>query len=101
MILGVIKKVAEVNGIIALPPVRDTLSHLAMQVAMLEGLIEAENAEPESWPNGYVAQDRQAMYATMAWTTTNYYQLHQFRARACSAATRSSSRPTSACSITR
>ena len=74
LILGVIKKVAEVNAIIALQPVRDTLSHLATQVAMLEGLIEAENARPESWPNGYVAQDRQAMYATMAWTTTNYYQ---------------------------
>jgi 4-hydroxyphenylacetate 3-monooxygenase len=72
LILGVIKKVAEVNAIIGLQPVRDTLSHLAMQVAMLEGLIEAENARPETWKNGYISQDRQAMYATMAWSTTNY-----------------------------
>lgn len=72
LILGIIKKVAEVNSIIGLPPVRDTLAHLAVQVAMVEGLIEAENARPEQWPNGFVSQDRQAMYATMAWTTTNY-----------------------------
>lgn len=72
LILGIIKKVAEVNAIIGLQPVRDTLSHLAVQVAMLEGLIEAENAKPEVWKNGYISQDRQAMYATMAWTTTNY-----------------------------
>jgi 4-hydroxyphenylacetate 3-monooxygenase len=73
LILGVIKKVAEVNAIIGLQPVRDTLSQLAVQVAMLEGLIEAENARAELWPNGYIAQDRQAMYATMAWSTTNFH----------------------------
>jgi 4-hydroxyphenylacetate 3-monooxygenase len=72
LILGVIKKVTEVNALIGLQPVRDTLSNLAVQVAMLEGLIEAENAKPETWKNGYISQDRQAMYATMAWSTTNY-----------------------------
>jgi len=72
LILGVIKKVTEVNGIANLPPVRDTLSMLAIQVAMLEGLIEAEKTKIEQWPNGYVSQDRQTMYATMAWTTGNY-----------------------------
>lgn len=72
LILGTAKKVAEVNGILGIPAVRETLARLAMQVAMVEGLIEAETANPETWPNGYVSQDRQAMYATMAWTTGNY-----------------------------
>jgi 4-hydroxyphenylacetate 3-monooxygenase len=71
-ILGVIKRVTEVNGILTVPAVRDTLSELAMNVAMVEGLVEAENANLETWPNGYVAQDRQAMYSTMAWTTRSF-----------------------------
>jgi 4-hydroxyphenylacetate 3-monooxygenase len=71
-ILGVMKRVADANGILTVPAVRDTLAELAMQVAMVEGLVEAENAKPESWPNGHIAQDRQAMYATMTWTTRSY-----------------------------
>jgi len=68
LILGVIKRVLEMNGIANLPPVRDTLGMLATRVAMVEGLVEAESAIVESWPNGFVAQDRQTMYATMAYT---------------------------------
>lgn len=71
-ILGVMKRVTDVNGILAVPAVRDTLAELAMNVAMVEGLVEAENANLETWPNGYVAQDRQAMYSTMAWTTRSF-----------------------------
>jgi 4-hydroxyphenylacetate 3-monooxygenase len=71
-ILGVIKKVTDATGILSVPAVRDTLAELAIQVAMVEGLVLAENAKLESWPNGYVAQDCQTMYATMAWTTRNY-----------------------------
>jgi 4-hydroxyphenylacetate 3-monooxygenase len=71
-VLGVMKRVADVNGILTVPAVRDTLSELAMNVAMIEGLVEAENANLETWPNGYVAQDRQAMYSTMAWTTRSF-----------------------------
>jgi len=72
LILGTAKRVADVNGLLGLAAVRETLAGLAVQVAMLEGLIEAENARPETWPGGFVAQDRQTMYATMAWTTANY-----------------------------
>ena len=71
-ILGVMKKVTDANGILSVPAVRDTLAEFAMYVAMVEGLVEAENARLESWPGGYVAQDRQAMYATMAWTTRTF-----------------------------
>jgi 4-hydroxyphenylacetate 3-monooxygenase len=71
-ILGVIKKVTDATGILKVPAVRDTLAELAIQVAMLEGLVEAESTKIETWPNGYVAHDQQTMYATMAWTTRNY-----------------------------
>ncbi|MGE4167923.1 MAG: 4-hydroxyphenylacetate 3-hydroxylase family protein [Xanthobacteraceae bacterium] len=74
-ILGVMKKVTDANGILAVPAVRDILAELAMYTAMVEGLVAAENANLEDWPGGYVAQDRQAMYATMAWTTRVFPQL--------------------------
>lgn len=72
LIVGVMKRVVDANGLLAVPAVRDKLAELAMQTAMVEGLIEAENANPEPVQNGYVAQDRQAMYSTMAWTTRNF-----------------------------
>ena len=72
LILGVMAKVVESNGIANLPPVRDTMGMLATRVAMVESLVVAESANPEQWPNGYVAQDRQAMYSTMAYTMEQY-----------------------------
>lgn len=74
-IVGVMKKVTDMNGILTVPAVRDMLSELAMHCAMVEGLVEAENANLETWPHGYVAQDRQAMYSTMAWTTRTFPQI--------------------------
>ncbi len=70
LLVGVMKKVADANGILPVPAVRDMIAGLAMHTAMLEGLIEAENANPYKWASGHVSQDRQAMYATMAWTTS-------------------------------
>jgi 4-hydroxyphenylacetate 3-monooxygenase len=73
-ILGVMKKVTDINGILTVPAVRDMLADMAMHCAMVEGMVDAENANLETWPNGYVAQDRQAMYAAMAWTTRTFPQ---------------------------
>lgn len=75
LLVGVLKKVADANGILPVPAVRDMIAGIAMHTAMLEGLIEAENANPDKWENGYVSQDRQAMYATMAWTTSVFPEL--------------------------
>jgi 4-hydroxyphenylacetate 3-monooxygenase len=72
LILGVIKKVLEMNSVANLPQVRDTLGMLATRVAMTESLVNAETAVTENWPNGYVAQDRQSMYSTMAYTMEYY-----------------------------
>ena len=77
LILGIIKKVAEENGIAAIPAVREILFTLGVRVAMVEGLILAQEARPERWPDGYVCQDRQTMYATMSWTMEYYPEFIQ------------------------
>jgi 4-hydroxyphenylacetate 3-monooxygenase len=77
LILGIMAKVTDANGIANLPPVRDTMGMLATRVAMVESLVVAETATPEQWPNGYVAQDRQAMYSTMAYTMEYYPEFIQ------------------------
>lgn len=77
LILGIIKKVAEENGIAAIPAVREILFTLGVRVAMVEGLILAQEARPEQWPEGYVCQDRQTMYATMSWTMEYYPEFIQ------------------------
>lgn len=72
LILGVMAKVLDANGIANLPAVRDTMGMLATRVAMVESLVIAESARPESWAHGFIAQDRQAMYSTMAYTMEHY-----------------------------
>ena len=74
LMLGVIKKVSEVNGLASIPAVRDKLYELAVRVAMVEGLLEGQQSVPEQWPGGYVTQKRQTMYATMSWTMEYYPQ---------------------------
>ena len=71
-ILGVTRKVAEMNGIAQVPAVRDMLADLCIRVAMLEALLSAETDITENWPNGYIGPDRQTMYATMDWTMRDY-----------------------------
>jgi 4-hydroxyphenylacetate 3-monooxygenase len=77
LMLGVIKKVLEMNGVANLPPVRDTLGNLATRVAIIESLLDAGSATLEEWPNGYVAPDRQAFYATMAYTLEYFPEFAQ------------------------
>ncbi len=72
LMLGVIRKVAEVNGIASIPAVRDKLYSLAVRVAVVEGLINGQHYDIESWSHGYVAQRRQTMYATMSWSMEYY-----------------------------
>lgn len=77
LILGVMSKVLDMNGIANLPPVRDTLGMLATRVAMVEAMVVAETAMVEQWDHGYVAQDRQTMYSTMAYTMEYYPEFIQ------------------------
>lgn len=75
LILGLTKRVMEHNGVLENPAVKDIVGKIAVEVSILEGLVEAENAKYETWPGGYVAQSRHIMYATMAWTQGMFPQV--------------------------
>lgn len=70
VLLGLTERLAEVTGNMRF--VRDKINALAVKVAVLEGLIEAQEANPEAWEGGYVSQDRQTMYATLSWSMGEY-----------------------------
>jgi len=72
LLLGVIERVLSTNQIIDIPAVRDMLGLLATRVAMVDAMVLAETTNLEQWQGGYVAQDRQALYATMAYTMEYY-----------------------------
>jgi len=44
---------------------------------MVEALVVAETATVEQWDHGYVSQDRQTMYSTMAYTMEYYPEFIQ------------------------
>lgn len=75
LLLGLTKRVMEHNGVLENPAVKDIVAKIVMEVSILEGLVEAENAKYETWPGGYVAQSRQMMYATMAWSQGMFPQV--------------------------
>jgi 4-hydroxyphenylacetate 3-monooxygenase len=72
LILGVVRRVADANGIAQIPAVRDQLAALAVRVAVVEGLILGQESRPALNDNGFVCQDRQTMYATMSWTCEEF-----------------------------
>lgn len=59
-LLGLARRIAEANGIIAYPQVRETLGHLAAQVGMIEGLVKGMEAGGEAY-HGYFVPDRRLL----------------------------------------
>jgi 4-hydroxyphenylacetate 3-monooxygenase len=53
-------------------PVRDVVASMVVRVAMLDAMVKAEEINPHRWPSGFVSQDLQALYATMAWSAEYY-----------------------------
>jgi 4-hydroxyphenylacetate 3-monooxygenase len=72
VMLGLVRRIAEINGIADIPPVSERISALAVRVAVVEALIRAQEIDPMEWPGGYLSQNRQTLYATMAWTCEQY-----------------------------
>lgn len=70
-LLGIARKIAETNGIIAFPPVRETLGHLAAQCTMVESLVHAMEVKGHE-VNGYFIPDAQTLYAAQVLTQQNY-----------------------------
>ncbi|MCZ6447847.1 MAG: 4-hydroxyphenylacetate 3-hydroxylase [Alphaproteobacteria bacterium] len=63
--VGVAQRIAQMNGVAALPPVQALLADLAVQASIYEGLVDAQIATATTTANGYVEPGRQALYAAM------------------------------------
>ncbi len=64
-LVGLVHRVAEMNGVGALPPVQGQLAELATYAAMQEGLIYAQEARATANANGYFVPNAQEHYANM------------------------------------
>ncbi|MEX2453196.1 MAG: 4-hydroxyphenylacetate 3-hydroxylase N-terminal domain-containing protein [Rhodospirillaceae bacterium] len=64
-LLGLVKRITDMNGIGNLPPVIGQLGGLATYASMYEGLIYAQEAECRTNANGYVLPNEAHIYANM------------------------------------
>ena len=70
-LVGVAKRIAETNGIIGLPPVRETLGNLAAEAEMVEALLCAMEVKGERHGSYYVP-DRHTLYSAQVLTQQLY-----------------------------
>ena len=68
---GVAHRIAEINGIVGFPQVRETLGQLAAEVGMVEGLVVAMEAKGGQ-AGGYYVPDRHTLYAAQVLTQQLY-----------------------------
>ena len=70
-LMGIARRIAEVNGIVALPPVRETLGRLAAEAAMVDGLVHGMEAKG-GLHNGYFIPDAHLLYSAQVLTQQLY-----------------------------
>ncbi len=75
LILGFAYKAAELNDVLQVPAVRETLSKLAASEAGLRGMIAGSIEDAETIDGGYVHVNRRELYAALLWCTNNYHTL--------------------------
>ncbi len=73
LILGLAYKAAELNDVLQVPAVRETLSKLAASEAGLRGMIAGSIEDAETTPGGYMHVNRRELYAALLWCTNNYH----------------------------
>ena len=73
-LLGIARKIAETNGIIDFPPVRDQLGRLAAHAAMVEGMVHGIESGGQMY-NGYYVPSRHLVYAAQVLTQEMYPEL--------------------------
>ena len=70
-LVGVARRIAEINGIISLAPVRETLGQLAAEAEMVDALVSA--MEIKGAPHGaYFVPDRHTLYSAQVLTQQLY-----------------------------
>jgi 4-hydroxyphenylacetate 3-monooxygenase len=70
-LLGLARKIAETNGILQFPPVRETLGQLAAEVSMVEGLVEGMESAGNHYGK-YWVPNRRMLYAAQVLTQQLY-----------------------------
>jgi 4-hydroxyphenylacetate 3-monooxygenase len=75
LIVGIARKLAEVNGAVQVPAVQFTLGRLAAMEATLEGLIMGQINCGEAQAPGYLTVNRRYVYAALHWCTNNHSEI--------------------------
>ena len=72
LILGIARKSAELNNVLQVPAVRDTLGRLAAAEAGLNAMIAGQIEDAEEMVPGSYNVNRRHMYGALHWCTQNY-----------------------------
>jgi len=70
-LLGLARRIAEVNGVIGIPPVREMLGQMAAEVSMVEGLVEAMEISGSLYGKYFVPNPNR-LYSAMVLTQQLY-----------------------------
>jgi 4-hydroxyphenylacetate 3-monooxygenase len=73
-LMGIAHRIAEVNGIIGLPPVRDMLGQLAAEAALVDGMVHGMEAKGHAHGQFFVP-DAHLLYATQVLTQQLYSKI--------------------------
>ena len=73
-LLGLARKITEVNGIVSIPEVSGKLGYLAANTAMLEGMVKGMEASGQSY-GPYFVPDRRLLYAAQVLSQQFYPEL--------------------------
>jgi 4-hydroxyphenylacetate 3-monooxygenase len=74
LILGFAYRASEMNNVLQVPAVRETLSKLAVAEAGLKGWISGQIADAEPFGD-YLCVNKRELYSALNWCTNNYYQI--------------------------
>jgi 4-hydroxyphenylacetate 3-monooxygenase len=75
LLVGIAHKAAEMNGVIGIPAVQQTLGKLAAAEASLLGLLSGQINSHEQLSPDMVHVNRRYLYATLQWCAHNYYEV--------------------------
>jgi 4-hydroxyphenylacetate 3-monooxygenase len=70
-LLGLASKIAEINGVISIPAVRETLGQMAAEASMVEGLVESMEVSGSQYGKYFVPNGRR-LYSAMVLTQQLY-----------------------------
>jgi 4-hydroxyphenylacetate 3-monooxygenase len=67
LIVGLVSRLCQANGIDHLPPVRETLGRVAALEATIGAMVQGQIEAWEEFPKGYACYNRRHMYAALNW----------------------------------